>query len=104
MREIDLVTLEACRRGDRAAFRVLVETYQDAVHAFAVALVDADAADVTQETCARAHAAVRRFEPGGPAKLSTWLLTIARRRATAERTSSGRPLPLDGLTPSSAMP
>src|SRR5688500_3711101 len=79
MREIDPAVLEACRRGDRAAFRVLVETYQGGVFAFASALVGADAADVTQETFVRAHAAVGRFDPAGPAKLSTWLLTITRR-------------------------
>jgi RNA polymerase sigma-70 factor (ECF subfamily) len=79
MREIDPETLNACRRGDRAAFRMLVTTYQDGVFAFCAALVGAEAADVTQETFLRVHGAIRRFDPNGPAKLSTWMLQIARR-------------------------
>src|SRR5688572_3322821 len=88
MGELDPTLLSACRRGDGRAFRALVETYQDRVYALCAALVGTDAADVTQETFLRVHRAIGRFDPAGPARLSTWILTIARRlcRDLAART------------------
>jgi RNA polymerase sigma-70 factor (ECF subfamily) len=82
MRELPDTTLEALRRGDRAAFRALVETYQDRVFALCAALAGADAEDVAQETFLRVHRAIGGFDPRGAASLSTWMLTIARRLCT----------------------
>jgi RNA polymerase sigma-70 factor, ECF subfamily len=78
-RELDRRTLEACRRGDRAAFRALVACYQDRVYALCVALAGADGEDLAQETFVRVHGAVARFDPDGSASLGGWILTIARR-------------------------
>lgn len=40
--------------------------------------------DLAQETFLRALRALPRFSPGGPARVSTWLLTIATRQALTE--------------------
>src|SRR5690348_5342870 len=77
--ELDEVTLRACRRGDRAAFRALVHCYQDRVYALCVALAGSEAEDLAQETFVRVHDHVARFDPAGPATLGGWILTIARR-------------------------
>src|SRR3954468_2866126 len=80
--ELDSATLARCRRGDAAAFRMLVETYQDRVYALAVALAGSDGEDVAQETFVRVHGALRGFDSDGPARLGAWILTIARRLCT----------------------
>jgi RNA polymerase sigma-70 factor (ECF subfamily) len=77
--QLDAATLNACRRGDRAAFRALVALYQDRVFALCVALAGSDGEDLAQETFVRVHAAIARFDPAGPASLAGWILTIARR-------------------------
>jgi RNA polymerase sigma-70 factor, ECF subfamily len=80
--ELDSATLARCKKGDAAAFRALVETYQDRVYALGVALAGSDAEDVTQETFVRVHGALGSFDAGGPARLGAWILTIARRLCT----------------------
>ena len=80
--ELDRATLSRCRRGDAAAFRALVETYQDRVYALCVALAGSDGEDLTQETFVRVHGALGGFDADGPARLGAWILTIARRLCT----------------------
>ena len=80
--ELDRATLSRCRRGDAAAFRALVELYQDRVYGLAVALAGSDGEDITQETFVRVHGALGGFDPEGPARLGAWILTIARRLCT----------------------
>jgi len=80
--ELDRATLSRCRRGDAAAFRTLVETYQDRVYALCVALAGSDGEDLTQETFVRVHGALAGFDADGPARLGAWILTIARRLCT----------------------
>lgn len=77
--ELDRPTLLRCRRGDAAAFRALVERYQDRVYALCVALAGSDGEDVAQETFVRVHGAIAGFDADGPARLGAWILTIARR-------------------------
>jgi RNA polymerase sigma factor (sigma-70 family) len=72
--------------GDRAACRALIERHQRAVgsllrRVLAGSGLDALTEDLAQETFLRAFAALPRFDPDGPARLSTWLLTIATRLA-----------------------
>jgi RNA polymerase sigma-70 factor (ECF subfamily) len=76
---LDPATLEACRRGDAAAFRRLVELHSRPVHGLCVALAGADGEDLAQETFLRVYKAIRTFDPQGPATLRAWILTIARR-------------------------
>ena len=84
--EIDRLTLEACRRGDRAAFRRFMQTYQHAVFAYLSRSLGRGphVEDLAQETFLRAYRALPRFEPTG-ARTSTWLLTIARNCALDAR-------------------
>ena len=84
-REIDEVTLRRAQRGDAAACRALVLMYQDRVVGLCARIIgraDRSAAeDAAQETFVAAFAQLQKFTPLGPARLSTWMLTIAARRA-----------------------
>ena len=66
--------LEACRRGDREAFRALYEAYRDRVYSIAFHFfhADADAAgEVTQQVFLKLMREISRFR--GDAAFSTWL-------------------------------
>lgn len=78
--ELDPATIEACRRGDPVALRRFVITYERPVFAFLSRSLGAGphVEDLAQEVFLRAYRALHRFDPAGPARLSTWLLTIAR--------------------------
>jgi RNA polymerase sigma-70 factor (ECF subfamily) len=76
---IDDVTLAACQRGDRGAFRQLVLAYQQSVVSLCTAMAGSDGEDLAQETFVRVFSAIRRFDPDGPATLRSWILVIARR-------------------------
>src|SRR5258708_2176682 len=80
--ELDRAMLSRCRRGDGAAFRALVELYQDRVYALCAALAGSDGEDLTPETFVRVHGALGGFDADGPARLGAWILTIARRLCT----------------------
>jgi RNA polymerase sigma-70 factor (ECF subfamily) len=76
-REISAELLEACRRGDRDAFRVVYETYKDRVYSACLYFFHGDAAeaaDVTQEVFIKLFSAVGRFREG--AAFSTWLYRL----------------------------
>ncbi len=78
--------LVRAQAGDRAACRALILRHQRAVGSLlrrilAGSGLDASTEDLAQETFLRAFAALGRFDPDGPARLSTWLLTIATRLA-----------------------
>jgi RNA polymerase sigma-70 factor (ECF subfamily) len=80
---LDELTLRRAQRGDERAWRDLIERYQGAVHALVWRLLAGRARhrteDLVQETFVRVLRALPRFDPGGPATLSTWILTIATR-------------------------
>src|SRR5512146_2445596 len=86
--ELDELTLRRAQRGDQRAWRDLVERYQQPVHAVIWRLLAGRAQhrapDLAQETFVRVLRALQRFDPAGPAKLSTWILTIATRLALNE--------------------
>ena len=81
--EVDRVMLERCRAGDRMALRGFVVRYERAVFALLSRMLgrSAEVEDLAQDTFLRAIAALPRFDPEGPARVSTWLLTIAMRLA-----------------------
>ena len=85
---LDEVTVRRAQRGDQRAWRDLIERYQGPVHALIWRLLAGRARhrveDLTQETFVRVLRALPRFEPGGPALLSTWILTIATRMTLNE--------------------
>jgi len=88
--DLDALTLGRAQRGDAAAFRALVERYHRPVFALLWRMLEAshsrqDLEDLTQETFLRVFRALPRFEPDGPARLSSWILTIASRLALNAR-------------------
>ena len=69
--------LEACRRGDREAFRALYEAHKDRVYSIAFHFFHADAdaaAEVTQQVFLKLMRDVTRFR--GDAAFSTWLYRL----------------------------
>jgi len=85
--ELDNATLALAQVGDHAAFRSLYERYADVVYAFVRRMLGDDAAaeDALQDTFVRVARSLRSFDPRGPAALSTWILTLARRAALTPR-------------------
>lgn len=87
--ELDEVTLARAQRGDLRAKRALVERYQRPVAALVSRLLRGQAdpglvEDIAQETFLRVFRALPTFDRHGPARLSTWILTIASHRAIDE--------------------
>jgi len=82
------MTLVRAQRGDARARRALVERYQRPVFAILSRMLQGHrrdlVEDLAQDTFLRVFKALERFDRGGPAKLSTWILTIASRRAIDE--------------------
>lgn len=85
---LDELTLRRAQRGDQRAWRDLIERYQGPVHALVWRLLAGRARhrveDLTQETFVRVLRALPRFDPGGAASLTTWILTIATRMTLNE--------------------
>jgi RNA polymerase sigma-70 factor (ECF subfamily) len=81
--ELDSATIARCRAGDRQAFRRFVLAYQRLVFAFLGRMLGgrAPVEDVAQEAFLRAYRGLATFDPAGPARLSTWMLAIARHAA-----------------------
>jgi RNA polymerase sigma-70 factor, ECF subfamily len=80
--ELDELTLRRAQNGEPAAFRALVELHTRAIWELGVRMLfgtglEHRAEDVVQETFVRIHRALGRFDPSGPARLSTWIRTIA---------------------------
>lgn len=69
--------IEACRRGDRAAFNQLIRMYQERVFVVVRRMVDNtdDAYDITQEVFVRAYEGISGFR--GESQPFTWLYRIA---------------------------
>jgi RNA polymerase sigma-70 factor (ECF subfamily) len=89
LEELDELTLLRARRGDEAATRALFDRYKEPVFRFLWRMLGRQATsavveDLTQDTFLRGFAALDRFSPDGPARLSTWLLAIAARLALNE--------------------
>ena len=80
---LDELTLRRAQRGDERAWRDLVARFQRPVNALISRLLVGRprhrAEDLVQETFVRVLRALPRFDPTGPASLSTWILTIATR-------------------------
>ncbi|MEM6993132.1 MAG: sigma-70 family RNA polymerase sigma factor [Myxococcota bacterium] len=106
--ELDDTTLARARRGEQAACARFVAVYERRVFAaigriagarFGQARVE----ELAQDAFLRALRALPRFSPQGPAKLSTWVLTIATRVALNELRRAKPPAaPLDEAVASPA--
>jgi RNA polymerase sigma-70 factor (ECF subfamily) len=74
---VDERTLDACRRGDRDAFRLLFECYKDRVYSIALGFCDGDEAaakDITQDTFVKLMMRVSQFQ--NRSEFSTWLYRL----------------------------
>lgn len=73
-REATPAIIDACRRGDREAFRLLYEAYKDNVYSIALYFFHGDAAtaaDVTQQVFLKLMGNIAQFR--GESGFSTWL-------------------------------
>lgn len=80
--ELDELSLSRARRGDRKARAALIECYGARVHALVARMLVGDPAaadDVCQDALVKVILGLSRFDPVGPARLSTWILTVATR-------------------------
>src|SRR5688572_3712561 len=79
--------LERCRAQDPMAFRAFVVRHERMVFALLSRMIGRgpEVEDLAQETFVRAFRAFPTFDLDGPAKVSTWLLTIATRLALDSR-------------------
>ena len=77
----ELELIERLKQGDEAAFRTLVERYQDLVYNTALGVVqnESDAEDVAQEVFIQVYRSIGNFK--SEAKLSTWIYRITTTRA-----------------------
>lgn len=75
MNETELI--ERLKKGDAAAFKMIVETWQDMVYNTSLGIVQnaEDAEDVAQEVFVQVYESVNQFK--GDSKFSTWLYRIA---------------------------
>src|SRR5213594_4513541 len=74
---IDGGTIEACRRGDSDAFRLLFESYKDRVYSIALCFFDGNEAiakDVTQDVFVKLLTAMSQFQ--NRSGFSTWLYRL----------------------------
>jgi RNA polymerase sigma-70 factor (ECF subfamily) len=87
--ELDDLTLARAKRGERAACQQLVQHHERAVFALLGRMLGpagrrAMVEDLAQETFLRVFRGLPRFSEAGPARFSTWVLTIATRLALDE--------------------
>ncbi len=84
---LDSAILRRCRAQDPVAFRAFVVRHERMVFALLSRMLGrgAEVEDLAQETFVRAYRAFPSFDLDGPAKVSTWLLTIATRLALDAR-------------------
>jgi RNA polymerase sigma-70 factor, ECF subfamily len=87
--ELDELTLRRAQRKDHAAFRALVEIYHRRVFGLLWRMTEhtlgqAHVEELTQETFLKVYQSLEGFTHTGPARLSSWILTIASRLALNE--------------------
>ena len=75
--ERDIIT--RCQRGDRDAFRWVVQTHQRMLFSLALKMLcdEEEAKDMVQETFIRVWQSIRNYNPEKP--FTTWIYTIASR-------------------------
>src|SRR3569623_2077222 len=87
--ELDDLTLRKAQQGERGALEQLVERYHPMVHALvwrmACARGDSHVADLVQDSLVRVLQGIARCDPAGPARRSTWILTVATRVVLNDR-------------------
>lgn len=93
--ELDDLTLRRAQQGERAALDALIDRYHPMVHALvwrmACARGESHVADLVQDALIRVLQSLPRFDRAGPARLSTWILTITTRVVLNDRRRGPRP-------------
>ena len=99
---IDDRVIEACRDGDREAFRLLFETYKDKVFSIAVYSLGGDEAaanDVSQQIFLKLMTAIGQFR--GDSAFTTWLYRMVVNACIDEQRKRRRFLPFGDSVPMS---
>jgi RNA polymerase sigma-70 factor (ECF subfamily) len=99
---IDDRVIEACREGDREAFRLLFETYKDKVFSLAVYSFGGDeaaASDVSQQIFLKLMTAIGQFR--GDSAFTTWLYRMVVNACIDEQRKRRRFLPFGDSVPMS---
>jgi RNA polymerase sigma-70 factor (ECF subfamily) len=92
--EITERVIEACQQGDREAFRLLFETYQDKVYSISLYYFKGDetsAKDVTQQVFLKLMTKIEQFRRD--AEFTTWLYRLAVNACMDEQRKRRRFLP-----------
>lgn len=93
----DSELIQSARRGDSAAFGLVITRHHRAIHAYLLKLTANfhDAEDLTQDTFLHALGQLEKFDHQRP--LLPWLFTIARRQAITGWRKAKPLVPLDEL-------
>lgn len=92
--------IEACRNGDREAFRQLFERHKDRVYSIALYFFGGDeatAGDVTQQVFLKLFTKIGQFRGGS--EFTTWLYRLATNACVDELRRRRRFLPFGDATP-----
>lgn len=97
--ELDDLTLARAQRGEAAGFEQLVRRYEGLVWSYLWRLLGQAAGrslveDLFQETFLGVFRSLARFTPQGPARLSTWILSVATKVFLHRQRSLRRDTPL----------
>jgi len=95
---VDERVIEACRNGDREAFRLLFETYKDRVFSIAVYTFNGDegaAGDIAQQVFLKLMTSINQFR--GDSSFTTWLYRMVVNACIDERRRRRRFLPFGEL-------
>ena len=86
--------VEACRRGEREAFRVLFETYKNKVYSVALRFAGDDAAamDIAQDTFVKLFSCMRDFR--GDSGFETWVYRMVVNSCLDQKRRTRRLVPL----------
>jgi len=89
----DVELLDACRKGDQQAFRVLFETHKDRVYSFALRFLgnEAQAADLTQDIFIKLYSRLDDFR--GDSRFETWLYRVVSNACIDHQRKNRRYLP-----------
>jgi RNA polymerase sigma-70 factor, ECF subfamily len=90
--ELELV--EGCRRGEREAYRILFETYQDKIYSIALRFSgdESMAMDIAQDTFLKLYSSIADFR--GDSLFSTWVYRLVVNRCLDQRRRSWRTIPM----------
>ncbi|HKV37895.1 MAG TPA: sigma-70 family RNA polymerase sigma factor [Blastocatellia bacterium] len=92
--DLDGSVIDACRAGDRTAFRILFEAYKDRVYSMALHFCgnEATATDITQQVFLKVLSGISQFRRD--AELTTWLYRIVANTCVDEHRSRRKLVPL----------